>query len=422
MTGPDPRTGTAAARVGELLLAAAVLSAPWNALGWSPFKPAPLLLAAACLALAVDACLRCRPLVVPAWVWPLSAAIALATVTSVLFHPTGAYLAGRYLPDHVPSAEELGAAPVLGLVAGLQWLVAAFALPVAVCVAAPGRPQLIGRLCAAWLLGASVNALVAVGDATGLTSISANLIDAVDVGGRQTGLSVQPNHLAVASALALPLAVHRTLHGRHRGAALLCIAALVGGLVVAQSRGGTVLAVLGTLAVLVTDRWARVRLLGPGLLVAAAGLVTVLVAGDRLPTVASQLRITGSASAEASDSIRASILQQAVDDARHSPVTGVGLAVLPQGHSIWVQLVAAGGVLLLVGFVLSAAGMLADAHALRGRYDGLSLALGVSVAAWLVGGLVENQLADLYLYTAPALLAGLHASSATPVPSGKALV
>lgn len=406
------------------LLVAAVGVSPWNALAAGSLKLGPGLLALALILLVGLAVVRHVPLRVPGWVWVLGASIAVIAVLTFVWPPSTSYFATRYIGENTSlSATQLDVIGLLNLVAGAQWLVAVVALPVAVCLAValgPARSRLPLLLADAWVLGSAVSAGVALTDEAGLTRISAALLPVVDIGGRQSGLSVQPNHLAVAIALTLPVAVWRLTNGGRPRLMAAAVLLMLGGLVVSESRGGLVAALVAAAVVLLADPRAR-RFLPPLTGLAVAGVVVVTVAAPQVVGgAAEKLRLSGGDTATESDALRSTIGAQAFDDFLHSPLRGIGIEVAVQGHNIYLQLLAAGGLLLLLGFVLAVAGFVADARSVRVASGGLSAALALSVLSWLVVGVVENHLTDLFLYVPFALVAGLRAMRVPDAADGPA--
>jgi hypothetical protein len=400
--------------LGVLLLLAAVATTPWNAVVIAGVKPAPAFLLAATLLLAVPVLTGRTPLRIRPWTVVLGASISAVAVLTWFLPPDANYFASRYVGDGgfvTPPVDQIGG---ISAVQGLQWLVAAVVLPVVASVACHARPWLAPRLADAWLVGASVSAGVAVTDGLGLTHLSAAILPFVDVGGRQAGLSVQPNHVAVAAAITVPIAVWRlTRAGGSRPSrvvAAVCLPAIGGGLVVSASRGAMVGAVLAALAVLLTTPRTR-RLVAP--LVGGAVLVGVLVVAavpSLLGDTGERLRLAGADSADASDAVRAGIGAQAWQDFLVSPLHGVGLEVALQGHDIYLQLLASGGALLLLGFLASLALLVVDVRTLvhapvPGTQPGFAVALALAVGTWLVVCSVENHLTDLFLYVPLALIA-----------------
>ncbi|PWW21888.1 hypothetical protein JD79_01030 [Geodermatophilus normandii] len=226
------------------LLVVAVGTATWNGLSVSGLQVAHASLAAAGALLLATAVGRRRQIVVPPWVWVLPGAVLLVGAAAAVW-PTGeGYLAQRAQVDLAAVvADTLPPFAVANVLAVVGWVAAAAVLPVAVCLAVPSRPRLAGALADAWALGAVVNATVAVTDELGLTRISAALLPLVDVGGRQAGLGAQPNHLAVAVALTVPVVTWRLLTARSgtaRAGWVLAGGLLAAGLVASGSRGGAV--------------------------------------------------------------------------------------------------------------------------------------------------------------------------------------
>jgi hypothetical protein len=400
--------------LGVGLLVGSVATVPWNAVVVAGLKPGPVMLALALLLLGTRALVLRRRVVVPAWVWVLGGTITLVALVTLVHPPSPGYLAARYVPPELVAHTEAGWP---GLVQAIGWLVAAVALPLTVCLAAPLRPGLPGRLASAWALGAAASAAVAVTDDAGVTHVSLGLRGLVDVGGREAGLTVQPTHLAVATALALPVVVWRLTRVRGAWPAAGWAAVglvMVAGLVVSESRGGLVAAVAAVLVTLAMRRRSRPWLAPLAVLATAIAVVVVVSAPDLVGGAAERLRLAGADSAAMSNQVRGQLGAQAWLDFVHAPVQGIGLEVAVQGHNIWLQLLAAGGALLLLGFLAAVALVGADVTAVRRAEGGLPLVLAICAATWLLVGTVENHLTDLYLYVPFALIAGVRAVAAAP--------
>jgi hypothetical protein len=411
------------------LLGLAVLAATWNGVSPGGLPLAHLCLAGSLLVLAPLAVGRGRELRVPVWVWALGAGIVVVAVASVVAPTDRSYLAGRFeVPVEAVIAAQIPDAAVGDVLNAVRWIIPAVALPLAACLALADQARRSERtrlLAAVWAIGATVNAFVALTDEAGLTSVSAHLIPVVDVGGRQAGLTAQPNHLALAIALAAPITVWLLLRstGAVRAGWCAALVVLAGGLVVSQSRGGLVVAVLGASAALIAQPAGR-RLVAP-VVTAAVVVGTLLVAftPHLLDAAGTTLRLSGAQSAQDSNAIRDQIRAQALADIAHSPLRGIGLHVVAEGHAIYLQLAAAGGAVLVLAFAITVLGAVVDGVAVarraardeRGRDErGLVVVLLISIASWLVVGAVENQIADLYLYLPVALLAGLTVAGRSP--------
>ena len=75
-------------------------------------------------------------------------------------------------------------------------------------------------------------------------------------------------------------------------------------------------------------------------------------------------------------------------------------------HSIYLQILAAGGLLLASGMVLFWFGLVRAGWRLR-HVDPIAMFLVASVVVWLAVGLVENQLTDRYIYFPVAAIAAM---------------
>lgn len=411
-SGDAVRDRTGALAVG--LLVVAVATSSWNALALGPLKVTHATLALACLLLAVRAIRRRQVIWAPAWVWLLAGAIVLVALASVLSPPDPGYFAGRYaedVPDALANLERLARA---NAAAGVQWLVAAAALPLAVCLAAPGRPRLVSLLAQAWAAGSAVSGLVAFADLAKVTQVSTAILGSAYFGGREAGLAVHPNHLSLSIVMALPVVVWRLARARRPVAVALpvvLVPPMLAGLLAGGSRAGLAGAALVVLVALVVEP--RTRRLLPalaGISVLAAGVVVVAVPGV-LAMFAGWFRLDGSGGSDASDRIRSGLAGQAWADFLHSPVHGIGFEVLVQGHNLVLQTLASGGLVLFAAYLLAQFGFLLDAWSVHDRGAGVGRALAVCGGAFLLVGMLSNQIADLFVAVPFALVAGLCAAA-----------
>lgn len=406
--------------VAAVLLVVAVGAATWNGLAVGGLQIAHMALAAAGLVLAVVTLRHRRAIAVPVWACVLPAAIVVVACAAEVWPTAASYVESRVeVPVPAPVAVTLPSWQEANVLGAVSWLAAAAVLPLVMCLALPSRPRLAGRLADVWALGAAVSAAVAITDELGVTRISAGLLPLIDIGGRQAGLSAQPNHLAVAVAVVTPIVTWRVLSSgtvARRASWLGVGIVLAGGLLTSGSRGGLVGAAAGVLvmlAVLPAGRRLFVPLLGLGV---GAAALTVAVAPSAATQLAVALRLSDAATAQESNAIRSGIADQALVDFGHSPLRGLGLSVVTDGHSIYLQLLASGGLLLGIAFAVAMAGCALDATALARRVGDLPRVLLAATGVWLLVGIVENQLTDVYLYVPFALVAGLCALPAPAVP------
>jgi O-antigen ligase len=328
--------------------------------------------------------------------------------------PRGAAPAGLFV-----GAMLVTAAGVLALVPAENldslWPTLRFSITLAVMplilMLAATTPRRIGRLIDAWLLGAALNAVVGALDLLHLTTVGLSLtgVDFVTFTDRSVGLTVHPNHLGLVTAMALPMAVGRLGTGGLRGlAAIALVPLLIVGVVESGSRGAIMAAGAGVVLYFVFGASARrartTVLLFAAPVVAFVILVTALVNHELTGSVAAK-RFAGGAGATVSDQARLDTLRESLDAVLGNPLVGSGFSVVRAAHDIYLQVLEAGGVLALVGFITFAAAILRRAWWLarpsRGAPRGVSVLAagsGAAVCVWLLFGLVGNAIYDRYLY------------------------
>jgi len=292
---------------------------------------------------------------------------------------------------------------------GVYWLVALLLVPAAIiiCTAMDSRtPRLV---VGAYLAGVSVSSAVALADLSGLTTISADM-GLFAGGSRQFGLTNHPNTLGITCAISIPFAMFFLYSSNRKWIARLAIALLFGGVLASGSRGAQVAAPLAAIVTVMflPNRRAAMRQLATivGVGLAAGAIIGLMLAPERL---AELVRFDSSAveGAGRSDSVRALVLSQAIGDFERFPFFGVGLRHVVEAHDIYVQLLAAGGLTLLVAMVWYWLGALSDAWGLYRSGESVGLALMVSICVWMALGVVENHITDRYLYYGIGCVAAL---------------
>ena len=122
------------------------------------------------------------------------------------------------------------------------------------------------------------------------------------------------------------------------------------------------------------------------------------------------------ASSEQSDSGRREALNSTVKEIASHPATGVGFSNALEAHDVYLQLLASGGPLALVGFLIVAGTSIAPLRRLsRNTVAGsdrlLHVALAASFAGFLVADVFQNALWDRFVWIIPVLLAAGFAPS-----------
>lgn len=396
--------------VGAVFLVLALGAISWNAVHIGPLEPGDALLLVAAFALAIDALRRRRAPWMPALMLCGAGLIAASALLTALAPPSASYLSGRvsfpnpYVIYGLHSLTSDGDLVSLG-----KFLVALLLLPMIVQVMEPSRRE-IRVLAGAWAFSALISAGVAILDASGHTHISADLLGYVPGGGRQAGLSIQPNHLAVALILTTPVVLSwvRSASRVMRLVALPALLVLAAGVLLTSSRGGFVglLIAAGLTIILVPELRPSPRVLA--VVLPLGGMALLGLGASLLPELATQSRLAAGLG-DLSDAQRALLQTQAIADFSVSPIHGIGFDHVDEAHQVFLQLLAAGGVIGLLGYATYWIGVLRTGLFARRLDPNIASVLLVSSLCFLALNLVENQVTDRYVYVPAALIVGLAA-------------
>lgn len=273
------------------------------------------------------------------------------------------------------------------------------------------RANLIANL---WVIGATISATVAMFDSVTGAGIGAS-ITGFEYGNRAAGLAIHPNHLALPCAMALPIALLRAvqLEGKGRAAAIVATGVLGAGILASGSRVGLFAALLavGLMGLLISKL--RSRILAVGLGAAVLLLLTVSLVPDGNSLFIGIDRLAGGEDSSLADGQRADQLRESVAILKDHPVTGVGFQTIADAHSLPIQFWEAGGLLGLLSMLLYVTGVLGTGftllrdRSLSEEISTLAGAMTVSFSVWLIAGLLQNQIADRYIYMPVGLLLGL---------------
>jgi hypothetical protein len=309
----------------------------------------------------------------------------------------------------------MGEDPFGNLVPAIRFVVTLSLAPVIFAIAA-GHRRRLSLMTTLWLFSAAANGAVALSDLLGLTSIGPGLTG-LELQGRAAGLTVHPNHLALACAMALPVAVHRASTTRNmsvQSVYLALAAAIALGLLASGSRAGILAGVTGVVLVALLQRRGRTAIV----LALVGGAAAILIVGSLSSSNSDQLltgiqRLTGGQSVGNSDATRLEYYRVAITEFASKPLAGNGFAVVRNAHDIYLQLLQAGGLVALTAFGLFALNTLwlgvrlAHEPTLPQTMQGLATALTASMAVWLLAGLAQNQVYDRFLYVPAGVLLAL---------------
>lgn len=373
------------ARVGAGLIAAFAFTASWDLveIAGVNVRLVLLLLGTAVLAV-VQATERLPP--IPWWVHCFGLAAIAVTSLQVLFPISSVYLDSRYLDSELGVA--LGSRP--GVLFALSYLLLnVYLVPIGVVLAAMAVPRVLRWIIIAFVGGVAMSSLAAYLGFVGYPWLADLLAPPFPVGVRAVGYTSHPLHLATSGVMALGLAVWVAVQRKSMTAwfGRAAVLAIVLGLYSSGSRGGIAsgVFVLALCAVLIPSVRRRGHVVVAAL-ATAVGLV-ILFAPAFAANVLRTTRIVGET--DVSDLGRRQVFEQALSDFVHSPVFGIGTRFIAEAHVLYVGVLAGGGVILFLGYVLFNIGSLRAAHQARavdGPLAGALLATLIgSLAYWTVG-------------------------------------
>lgn len=414
--------GNSIDRLAFFAVAVAVLAITWNGLRIGGGAVANAFLVPAFLMVSIRTVVLRKPVPLPPWLFAAVIGFVLAAMLRLIFPPSSSTLndilihyrtipTGNQLPTVFAARSDLSTL--------FQFLVGVVVIPLLVASVATTARR-IERLLDVFVWSAVINAGVGLVDLAGLH------IAPIHAGAHRTaGLTIHPNYLSLTCTIAIPLAMlWITRHGRWRTVGITATGLLLVGAYASGSRAGAVTAIFGVVATMAAIPRLRT---GLGFTVPALGLVLVALiyfAGDQ---IIEQIRISGNVgtavNTTGSDTQRSQLAQLALDQFQARPVSGVGFSVIADAHSIYLQLLAAGGVIAMFSFLTYMGGLAAAAwRAMASPLRDVAVALSISIAMWLINGIIDNQLGDKYLWVVPGLLIAVsYATRQASAPETEAL-
>lgn len=354
------------------------------------------------LLLAVASFLRGNRLWLPWWILAPAGSILLATALVLVLPISPTYLNTRQVDT------TFGPQPTDDIGPAISALLSVAGLPLAMIACSLAFRRAPMYIAGAFVAGNALSAFVAYTDFLGLTSLSSTFGGCGVPGGRACGFSSHPVLLTVGTVYATGLAawflVRPSRRSRFFGG--ITLPALILGTYASGTRGG-VLSIILLLAasVLVLPQYRRhlhLVLLVVGM---CASAVFVFV-----PTIGHQLllttRLVGSPTAAASNAARIGAMSQGLDDFLESPIFGIGLHVLFQAQNGYIQSLASGGLILLIGMLALQFGALWDSFRLM-KTEAMATALAATMLTRVFYEAIEGSLVIYGALVPVALIAGL---------------
>jgi O-antigen ligase len=383
-----------------VLTVLAVVTVTWNGLPPSSISAPDLILVVAVLAVGYCWLQGRIQMPLPGWLLGAAAIFLSMQLLDQFF----------FVPDPPQDPPPSFTPPGPALLTLFRFELAFLIVPIVIGAVASSwrRVNLLANL---WLLSAAISAAIATFDGFTGAGIGTS-ITGVNGGGRATGLAIHPNTFALTCAMTLPIGLLRAaqLRGLGRIAAIVASGLLASGVLVSGSRVGLVSLVLavGLTALLIPRLRSRIVVVG------LTGIVLmVLVAPTNNPLLEGIDRLSGGGDSTLANGQRSDQFHESLTIALDHPVTGIGFTVIADAHSLPVQVWETAGLLGIVALVLYSAGVFRTGWRLY-REQGLprgspQLAgvLTISFAVWLIAGLLQNEIADRYIYVPVGLLLGL---------------
>ncbi|MCW3017145.1 MAG: hypothetical protein JWO02_4237, partial [Solirubrobacterales bacterium] len=389
-----------------------VVTVTWNGIRVGGGAFGNVFLALAVVSLVAHVIMSGKPLALPPWLLIVGLGVLLAQLLSLVFPPnveltnmsdvqfltlyTNAMPSPVYLPHRSDVAQLL------------KFEVSIVLVPVLMLAAGVTRRRCT-QLLDLFTISALVNGFVAVADYSGFQIGPTPLS-----GTRASGLTIHPNYLALTATIAIPLAMLWLARAdvRWRLAGMFAVPTLVVSVYASGSRAGAVTAVMAVALTAVALPRLR-RSLAVVLPVLGMLGVVVLVFTSTGDHILSQVRISGGGDTAGSDYQRSYVASVAIEQIKARPLQGVGFSVIADAHDIYLELLAAGGAIVLASFFLFCGGLVAaTTRGLRGLLRNEVTAAAIAVGLWLVNGILDNQVADKYLYVVPGVLIAMGRVSA----------
>jgi hypothetical protein len=321
---------------------------------------------------------------------------------AALLFPTGILASGsQWVPQ--PNLSNMSAA--------VRFVGALVFIPILIAAVANSRRR-IKIVAEMWIAGAALGALVACLEYAGLVSLNDPFF--LYAGHRVTGLTDHPNTLGLVSAMALPVAASRLggSDGRARLYYSAAAASMISGIAVSGSRAAIVGAILGLVLVGALHREGRRGFRRTAFVTLM--LVTVVVVALSPPPALERLLHGSDPAVAGSTQLRAESYPAVWHEILQRPIVGHGFEYIRGAHDIYLQLLHAGGVIALAGFLSFAVGItvtglrLGRAIVVPDDLRSLARASVASLGVWLVaGGLVSTAIFDRYLYIPAGLITAI---------------
>lgn len=408
--------------VGVVLIALFCLTASWDqaAVAGINFRQLFLILGGLLLATGLD--LRRLP-PVPWWLHAYGLSAIVVTCLQTLLLSNDSYLTERYATSAAGQSLGIRTSTLESL---LSLLFNNYGVPLVLVVACMYLPGALRWLIGAYVVGAAMSCGAAILSYYGHPGISDFFGGfQAPAGERASGFTSHPLRLATSGVMAMALASWMALQP-HRGlkwSGWVSVPVLIMGLYVSGSRGGIVAGflLLVLCMFMLPDVRRRIHWVLSG---SSATLLGVFLL---FPSVVFGLigstRITGGVTSTVSDTGRSELLAQGMQDFRASPIIGIGVRYLAEAHTLYVGVLAAGGIIFAVGYFLFNVGSIRTSvqavEVDRSLGGALLATLIASLLYWTVADLIQTKtVATIYGFLIALWWQGQNDTAAPPSGQG----
>jgi len=305
--------------------------------------------------------------------------------------------------------------PLVNIERSVNIIIAAGGVTIFLGIVASNENQL-NLILAVWTIFVAINAGIGLMDLLFDSGIGFWFTDEYWFG-RTAGLTMHPNHLGIACAMVMPIALVQTKLSKTTGSLFIRILVLLT-LSLGILSSGSRAAIAGSCFSLILLIFFNKTLINSLLLVFIIGLLSALILAAFNKETLNLLgfgvqRLFGFVSVAESNLLRLEYYKEAYFDFSKNPLFGVGYGVVRQAHNIYLQILQAGGLLGFVGFYWFIIGFLSLGWNIRSnarfriKNPLIVDALIVSILTWLVIGLFFNLIFDRFLYIPMGLLLGI---------------
>lgn len=388
--------------VGVISVALFCVTASWDQVSVGGIKVRMVFLLLGFLVLAPGIDLRRLP-PVPWWLHAYGLTAIVVTALQTMSPIDQSYLAGRYATS---ATGQLLGERLPNLVSLLSLLFNTYFIPIMIVLACMYLPRALTWLIAAYVVGVTLSSAAGILGYYGQPAIVEWFggLQAFE-GVRASGFTSHPLRLATSGVMGIGLATWLALQPRRglKWCGRISMPFIIMGLYVTGSRGGLVagLLVLILCMVMLPDVRRRIHVVVSGLGAAILGLY--LVFPSVVHGVIGSTRILGDdPTASVSNADRAELLAQGLHDFYASPIFGIGIRFIPEAHTLYLGVLAAGGLLFGASY------MLFNVGSIRTNLQAVKVdpSLGRALLATLIGSLGYWVVADLIQTATVAIIYG----------------